>query len=40
MTHSAENDAPRGLHPCVGCGLELDGDDRRDHCDECVMEES
>lgn len=26
-----------GLHPCAGCGLELDGDDPNDRCEECVI---
>jgi hypothetical protein len=34
------NDEPwtrsKGLHACVGCGLELDADDRNDRCEECV----
>ena len=29
----AENAA---LHPCAGCGLELDGDDPHDLCEECI----
>lgn len=28
---------PSGLHACVGCGLELDGDDPNDRCDECPI---
>ena len=26
---------PERLHACVGCGLELDGDDPNDRCEEC-----
>jgi hypothetical protein len=29
-------DIPPGLHLCVGCGLELDADDRNDRCEDCV----
>jgi hypothetical protein len=25
-----------GLHPCRGCGVELDGDDARDLCEDCT----
>lgn len=28
---------PRGLHACLGCGLELDGEDPNDRCDECPI---
>ena len=27
-----------GLHPCVGCGVELDGDDSADRCEDCERE--
>jgi hypothetical protein len=33
------NDAiPRtsGLHPCTTCGIELDGDDPKSRCEECI----
>jgi hypothetical protein len=25
-----------GLHPCAGCGIELDGDDPSDRCEDCA----
>jgi len=27
-----------GLHPCDGCGLELDGDDPNSLCEDCASE--
>lgn len=33
---SAAREAVSGLHPCVGCGVELDADDRAKRCDECL----
>lgn len=26
----------QALHACVGCGLELDADDRNDRCEDCA----
>lgn len=34
---TAQRSDEKGLHPCVGCGVELDADDPNDRCDECPI---
>jgi hypothetical protein len=37
MVLTPPKDAWQGLHPCAGCGVELDADDLNDRCEECVI---
>lgn len=32
----SQDTSTMGLHPCVGCGVELDGDDPNDRCEDCT----